>query len=89
MTWTKRFAAWAEVDHADGETAQRRAVDLLQRHLAKDGAVPISEMFLQVSDTHADHFMRSKTMILASVVGLVLRIPNPMPRVRLFRWLPG
>jgi hypothetical protein len=75
--WSRKFAGWSK---RSPEAAERA----LQRHLQAERAVPVGDVRLLASDTHADYFGDPRVAYLAEVRALPLVMPNPMPHVRLF-----
>ena len=89
LPWRRTFVASTAMPR-DGLSVESVGAlhDRLRRELAEAGAVPIDGVTL-VSDGNADFFIRREVAVLAEVRALVLRHPNPFPRLRLFRWLPA
>lgn len=79
--FVRTLGAWA--DDAD------RAASGLDALLERNPVARITDVTLRASDSHSHHFAdQAPTVFLAECRVLVLSNPNPMPSLRLFRWLP-
>lgn len=87
--WIRTFASWAPVDERDVGAAQRDAVNGLLRQLSEAGAVPIAgRIELSLGGARPYPPAPHARILLAEARAIVLRHPNPFPRIRLFSWLP-